>query len=84
MDSDGLQRVHWQNIRCIYKRKLAIEMFKAKHNLSRLPPHVKIVKSRRKGKLMEEPKKNLELGRDSLLFRGPVVWNCLKKAAREM
>ena len=59
-------------------------MFKAKHNLSRLPPHVKIVKSRRKGKLMEEPKKNLELGRDSLLFRGPVVWNCLKKAAREM
>ena len=52
MDSDGLQRVHWQNIGRIYKHKLAIEMFKAKHNWSRLSPHVKIVESRRKGKLM--------------------------------
>ena len=50
MDSDGLQRVHWQNVRHIHKRKLAIEMFKAKHNLSRLPPHVKIVASRWKGR----------------------------------
>ena len=25
----------------------------------------------------------MKLGRDSLLFRGPVVWNCLDKTARE-
>ena len=78
-DSGGLQRVYWQNIRHIYKRELAIEMFKAKHNLSSLSPHLKIVESRREGKLMEVSKKNLELGRDSFLFRGPVVWNCLNK-----
>ena len=32
---------------------------------------------------MEVPGKSLELGRDSLLFRGPVVWNCLDKNARK-
>ena len=51
MDSDALQRVHWQNIGHLHKRKLAIEMFKAKHMLSRLSPNVKIVEPRRKGKL---------------------------------
>ena len=33
--------------------------------LNRLSPHVKAVESRRKGKLMEVPRKNLDLGRDS-------------------
>ena len=32
---------------------------------------------------MEVPRKSLELGRDSLLFRGPFVWNCLNKTPRE-
>ena len=33
---------------------------------------------------MEAPRKtDLELGRDSVLFRGSVVWNCLNKTARE-
>ena len=44
------------------KRRLAIEMFKAKHMLNnRLSQHVKITESKRKGKLMEIPGKNLEL-----------------------
>ena len=65
MDCDILQYVHWQNLGHIYKRKLATEMFKAKHLLNRLSPHVnKAVESRRKGKLMEVPRKNLDLGRD--------------------
>ena len=51
--------------------------------LNRLSPHVKAVESRRKGKLMEVPRKNLDLGRDSFLFRGPVVWNCLDQTSRE-
>ena len=32
---------------------------------------------------MEVPRKSLELGRDSLLSTGPVVWNRLDKNARE-
>ena len=33
---------------------------------------------------MEVPGKNLELGRDSFLFSGPVVWNfCLNQIAPE-
>ena len=44
------------------KRRLAIEMFKAKNMLNnRLSQHVKITESKRKGKLMEIPGKNLEL-----------------------
>ena len=47
MNCDLLQlRVHWQSLGCIYKRRLAIEifeMFKAKHTLNRLSQHVKIV-----------------------------------------
>ena len=41
--------------------------------LNRLSQHVKITDSKRKGKLMEVPRKSLELGRESFLFRGPVV-----------
>ena len=47
MNCDLLQpRVHWQSLGCIYKRRLAIEifeMFKVKHTLNRLSQHVKIV-----------------------------------------
>ena len=47
MNCDLLQlRVNWQSLGCIYKRRLAIEifeMFKAKHTLNRLSQHVKIV-----------------------------------------
>ena len=44
------------------KRRLAIEMFKAKNMLNnRLSQRVKITESKRKGKLMEIPGKNLEL-----------------------
>ena len=64
MDCDILQYVQWQNLGYIYKCILAIEMCKAKHMLNRLSPHVKAVESRCKGKLMEVPIKNLDLGRD--------------------
>ena len=66
-----------------YKCKLAVEMFKAKNMLSRLSSHGQITESRRRGKLMVIPRKKLDGGRDSALFRGPVVWNCLDKAARD-
>ena len=49
-------------------RRLAIETFKAKHMLNnRLSQHVKIADSKRKGKLMEIPGKNLELVLKGLL-----------------
>ena len=41
--------------------------------LNRLSQHVKITGSKCKGKLMEVPRKSLELGRDGLLSTGPVV-----------
>ena len=67
MGYDILQRVYWQSLGYIYKRRLGIETFKAKHMLNRLSQHVKITDSKRKGKLMEVPRKSLELGLE--LFR---------------
>ena len=40
MDCDILQRVHRQNLGWFYKRRLAIEMSKAKHMLNRLCQYV--------------------------------------------
>lgn len=50
-------------------------MFKAKKKKQ------KPVESRRKRKLIEVPRKNLDLGRDNFLFRGPFAWKF--KSARE-
>ena len=66
MRCDILQHVHWQSLGYVYNGRLAIEMFEAKHMLNRLFQHVKITDSKREGKLMELPRKSLELGRDSL------------------
>ena len=52
----------------MYKRRLAINMFKEKYMLNRLSQHLKIMDSRCNGTLIEVPRKNLELGTDSLLF----------------
>lgn len=40
MDCGILKRVHWQNLGWFYKRRLAVEMSKAKHTLNRLSRYV--------------------------------------------
>ena len=53
----------------VYKRRLAVEMFKVTHGLNDgLSPFIQIMESRRKGELMAVPRKKMDLGRNSLFF----------------
>ena len=76
MDCDILQRVHRQNLGWFYKRRLAIEMSKAKHMLNRLCQYVYkcgLVRGKGLRKLIEISRKK----RQSLGGGGAVDWNCL-------
>ena len=77
MDCDILQRVHRQNLGWFYKRRLAIEMSKAKHMLNRLCQYVYkcgLVRGKGLRKLIEiSRKKRQSLGGGG----GAVDWNCL-------
>ena len=78
MDCDILQRVHRQNLGWFYKRRLAIEMSKAKHMLNRLCQYVYkcgLVRGKGLRKLIEiSRKKRQSLGGGG---GGAVDWNCL-------
>ena len=65
---DVINAQTWQ----VPPQKIQSSHLKAKHMLNGLCQHEKVTDSKRKGKLMEVPRKSLELGTDSLLFRGPV------------
>ena len=56
----------------LYKRRLAIEVFKVK-------PFFNFIESKRRGVLLEEKRKKTELGRNSFSCRGTVVWNSLDR-----
>ena len=48
----------------------------------RLSPMFKLKESKRRGYIIEMNKTITEFGRQSLFFRGPVVWNNLDRNAR--
>ena len=73
MDCDILQRVHRQNLGWFYKRRLAIEMSKAKHMLNRLCQYVYkcgLVRGKGLRKLIEISRKK----RQSLGGGGGCCW----------
>ena len=80
-----LDYIKWQDLGYVYKRRLAIEIFKVKQGLnSRLLPLFTFVESKRKGLLLEVKRKNTELGRNSFAYRGSVVWNSLDRSTRDL
>jgi hypothetical protein len=80
-----LKQSKWNDLGYIYKRRLAIELFKVIHNReNRLSQYFKIKDSGRKGTLLEVPRMNTNFGRNSLIFRGPIVWNNLDKKTRDV
>ena len=84
-DHEVLKLANWQNIAYIYKRRIASEMYKVVHSPAshRLQDLFKIVETRTKGKQLQIKRTNTELGKNSLFFRGPVVWNRLEREIRE-
>ena len=84
-DHEVLKLANWQNIAYIYKRGIASEMYKVVHSpaLHRFQDLFKIVDTRTKGKQLQIKRTNTELGKNSLFFRVPVVWNRLQRETRE-
>ena len=81
-DFDVLDLIKWQDLGYLYKRRLAIEVFKVKEDLNnRLSSFVNFSKSTRKGPLLEIKRVKSETGRNSFLFRAPIVWNSLDRTA---
>ena len=82
-DFDVLDLIKWQDLGYLYKRRLAIEVFKVKEDLNnRLSSFVNFSKSTRKGPLLEIKRVKSETGRNSFLFRAPIVWNSLDSKSR--
>ena len=82
-DFDVLDSIKWQDLGYLYKRRLAIEVFKVKEGLNNgLSFFVNFSKSTRKGPLLEIKRVESETGRNSFLFRAPIVWNSLDSRSR--
>ena len=80
-----LRTVKWQNLGYIYKRRLASDMFKilidpGNHILS---SHFTIRETERKGRQLVGKRMNTEKGRNSVTYRGPIIWNALSNRLRE-
>ena len=82
---DVLRTVKWQNLGYIYKRRLASEMFKIVEDPGnhRLSSHFTIRETEREGKQLVVKRMNTERGRNSVTYRGPIVWNALSNSLRE-
>ena len=52
---------------------MKVVVVKITHGLNERSLDIRIMESRRKGKLMAMPGNNLDSGRNSLLFRGAIV-----------
>ena len=85
LESEVLSYIKWQDLGYLYKRRLAIEVFKVKQGLNhRLLPFFTFIESKRRGVLLEVKRKKAELGRNSFSYRGIVVWNSLDRRTRNL
>ena len=84
-DEDVLAAVNWQDLGYIYKRKIAIEMHKVTFDTKSRIAHQYCVgrQSLRKGAKFEIKRMRTELGRQSIQFRGPIIWNSLNKELKK-
>lgn len=82
-DHQVLKRVKWHNLAYMYKKKVALEMFKVVSMENRLSSYFEVTKSSRRGNLLRMRRMNTEFGKQSLIFRGPVVWNSLNENIRK-
>eukprot|EP00112_Aurelia_sp_Birch-Aquarium-sp1_P011966 Seg2511.8 transcript_id=Seg2511.8/GoldUCD/mRNA.D3Y31 product="hypothetical protein" protein_id=Seg2511.8/GoldUCD/D3Y31 len=78
-NEDALAAVKWQSLSYIYKRRIAVEMHKVTFDeRSRLSMQYHLKRnSSRTGEQFEIAGVRTEVGRHSLRYRGPVVWNAL-------
>jgi len=83
-DHQVLNLVNWRNLAFMYKQRLGVEMFKIiKSSYShRLSPNFDLANSSRRSLVMRVRRLNTEFGRQSLFFRGPILWNGINNEAK--
>ena len=85
LESEVLSYIKWQDLGYLYKRRLAIEVFKVKQGFNhRLLPFFNFTESKRRGVLLEVKRTKTEFGRNSFSHRGTVVWNSPNRATRNL
>ena len=83
LEHEVLDLIKWQDLGYLYKRRLAIEFFKVKQDLSSwLLPFDPLTESKRKGPLLEINRIKTDLGRISFYFRAPILCNSLDSSSR--
>ena len=80
-DENVLKAANWQDLSYIYKRKIAIEMHKVTFDSKSAITHIYSLEREHtaKGTQFQMKEMNTELGKQSLQFMGPVIWNVLGK-----
>ena len=78
-DVEVLQRANWNNIEYIYKRKIAVEMYKIVKGAEehRLEGMYTIKCNTRRGEKVEIERLKSETERNTLKYRGSILWNML-------
>ena len=78
-DVEVLQRANWNNIQYIYKRKIAVEMYKIVKGAEehRLEGMYTIKCNTRRGEKVEIERLKSETERNTLKYRGSILWNML-------
>ena len=78
-DVEVLQRANWNNIEYIYKRKIAVEMYKIVKGAEdhRLEGMYTIKCNKRRGEKVEIERLKSETERNTLKYRGSILWNML-------
>ena len=77
-----IQRASWNNIEYIYKRKIAVEMYKIVKGEEghRLKGMYTIKRyTRRQGEKLEIERLKSETERNTLKYRGSILWNTLNQ-----
>ena len=81
-EHDILKLANWQDLSYTYKRRISTEMYKVVQGEESRLRHLFAVMNTHKGKMAEVLRPWTELGRNSLAFRGAVVWNVLDESLR--
>tara|TARA_B100001146_G_C16162045_1_gene426112 strand:- start:171 stop:902 length:732 start_codon:yes stop_codon:yes gene_type:complete len=83
-DYSSLERANWLPLNHIYNRRLLIIMKECKDGIKdeRIRSLFKIKEHQRKGCLFEMIRPRKEIGRETVKFRGPVMWNKLSATIR--
>ena len=83
-DEESIVRANWQPLSYIYKRRLLTVMHKVYYNTGDEAIQSLFIKSQRNENQFTVQRSNTEHGRNSLKYRGTVIWNVLPDSLKRI